>query len=69
MKMFVTKDIANARYTICKSCDKFITVIKTCSVCHCMMPAKVRLANYSCPLNKWETNITNITSEDYKVNE
>jgi hypothetical protein len=67
--MFVTKNIANARYSICKSCDKFIPVIKTCNVCRCIMPAKIRLADYSCPLNKWEADILNITSEDYKLNE
>lgn len=40
------------RITLCKECSN-LTIIKTCSVCKCFMPAKVRLKGASCPIGKW----------------
>jgi hypothetical protein len=42
----------DARYTICKACDKF-TKFKTCSECNCIMPVKVVWTDSECPLGKW----------------
>ncbi len=41
------------RYNICKSCDMFNKLTKTCKECGCFMPAKTKLKNNLCPLNKW----------------
>jgi hypothetical protein len=50
---FVTKEIAQERYDICKSCPKFIQPTKQCSECGCFMKAKVKLAKAECPIHKW----------------
>ncbi len=41
------------RYNICKSCDRFNKLTKICKECGCFMPAKTKLKNNFCPLNKW----------------
>ncbi len=41
------------RYNICLSCDRLIKLTKQCRECGCIMPAKVKLQNATCPLNKW----------------
>lgn len=46
------KDVQIYRYDICKSCPS-LTTLKTCKECGCIMPLKVKLAQVSCPLNKW----------------
>ena len=51
--MIVLKDIAQKRYDICKSCDKFVKVTGQCKECLCFMKLKVKLASASCPKNKW----------------
>jgi len=40
--------IAEERLNICKACPNY-QVTKTCSICHCFMPGKVKLSNASCP--------------------
>jgi hypothetical protein len=50
----VSKEVAYARYDICKECDKLNSVTKTCSECGCFMRAKVTLPNAFCPLKKWD---------------
>jgi hypothetical protein len=49
----VVKKIAQERYDICKSCDRFNTVTYQCKECMCFMKLKVKLKNSHCPLNKW----------------
>jgi hypothetical protein len=67
--MWVIKDIAEKRYTICKSCDKF-NKLKFCEECNCFMPAKVRIALARCPLKKWKPEYKNVTPEEnYSINE
>ena len=57
--MFSSKEQAKKRYEICKSCEDF-SPIKTCKKCGCFMPAKVRIANASCPVRKWEESTIDI---------
>jgi hypothetical protein len=45
-------ELQKHRYEICKSCDSF-TALKTCRVCGCIMPLKIKIATASCPLEKW----------------
>jgi hypothetical protein len=51
---YVTKDVAQERYDICKACPKLIQATKQCQECGCFMKAKVTLAHAECPLHKWE---------------
>jgi len=52
-KMWVVKEVAQARYDICKQCPSFIKDIDTCKECGCLMKDKVKSTNSVCPLNKW----------------
>lgn len=49
---YVTKDIAQSRYDICKDCPFFLPT-KQCSKCGCFMKSKVKLAHAECPEHKW----------------
>jgi hypothetical protein len=42
------------RMAICKECPFFIKVTGQCSKCGCIMEAKTRLAEASCPVDKWQ---------------
>lgn len=50
--LFVDEDTRLSRYSICQSCE-FLSVLKTCSQCGCIMPLKVRFTDSSCPIDKW----------------
>jgi hypothetical protein len=52
--MIVEQRVAQARYDVCKQCDKFIITTKQCGECWCFMPAKVKFINNKCPLDKWK---------------
>lgn len=45
------KRIAKQRYSICVQCPEFSKGI--CKQCGCIMKLKTKLANATCPLNKW----------------
>jgi hypothetical protein len=40
------------RLATCEKCSKY-TKTKQCSLCHCFMPAKVKLLHASCPEDQW----------------
>lgn len=50
--MISRKELINKRMNICKECPE-LTKVRTCKKCGCFMPAKIRLASATCPLNKW----------------
>lgn len=50
----VEKDIAQERLAICKGCDHYIEATTQCTQCGCIMTAKSKLPNASCPLLKWD---------------
>jgi hypothetical protein len=54
VKMFASKEIAQARKATCDSCEK--KTMLTCNECGCLIPAKVRLGMATCPLNKWSSS-------------
>ena len=54
MTIFVNERVAEERYKICESCEKFSETLKLCLVCKCFMPGKVKIEFSSCPLNKWD---------------
>ena len=43
------------RIVICNNCEKLelISKIKVCSICGCIIKAKVTISSEKCPLNKW----------------
>jgi len=49
-----SQKVRKERMDICNLCQHFISLTKQCSKCGCIMPLKTKLANASCPLNKWE---------------
>jgi len=53
MKLWVIQSVAQARYDICKACDKFTLENAKCSECGCNMKIKVKVATVECPLLKW----------------
>lgn len=52
--MFVPEAVQQSRYQTCLSCTHFQTLLKTCSICHCIMPLKTKLASQRCPIKKWD---------------
>ena len=54
--MWVEKPVAQARYDVCKKCDRFILVINQCKECGYFMKLKVKLERVVCPLDKWQFN-------------
>jgi hypothetical protein len=52
VSFLASSEIQETRYNLCKSCPSF-TALKTCSECGCIMPLKIKIANVSCPLDKW----------------
>lgn len=53
---FVSEDVSNSRFEICKECPHFNDSIKTCKICGCFMPMKVKAKVMKCPDNppRWE---------------
>jgi hypothetical protein len=46
---------AEARMAVCRSCSYRGTVlgVETCTVCHCALALKTRIAGSSCPMGRW----------------
>jgi len=49
----VLPQIRQERMSICKDCPEFISLTGQCKECGCLMSAKTKLPNASCPLGKW----------------
>jgi hypothetical protein len=54
MKLWVIKQVAQARYDICKTCEKFDETTAKCGECGCYMKYNVKFAEFACPLKKWD---------------
>jgi ribosomal protein L32 len=50
----VQEQVAAERFSICQACPEYIKLTHQCKECGCIMNAKVKLPNASCPLHKWE---------------
>jgi hypothetical protein len=48
----VPKDVAQARYDMCKGCP-FLLPTTQCNKCGCFMKAKVKLSHAECPVGHW----------------
>lgn len=49
----VSEEVEKARYEICEQCPELLEITKQCKQCGCFMKAKTKIANATCPLNKW----------------
>lgn len=41
------------RYSICKGCEFYNELLRSCKKCGCFLPAKTKLKNSNCPIGKW----------------
>jgi recombinational DNA repair protein RecR len=51
-EFLVDPELRATRIEICKLCDN-LTMLKTCSICSCVMPIKTWIKNVQCPVEKW----------------
>jgi len=49
--MIASEEEQERRLAICQECEHLNG--NTCSICHCYMPAKVKLLYTKCPKSKW----------------
>jgi len=56
----VSDEAQKRRLSICKSCPFFIKITHQCSKCGCIMDAKTKLADASCPIGKWGIDSENL---------
>jgi hypothetical protein len=55
MKLLADKKLSLHRYSICKMCENLRSITKTCKICNCIMPLKVKLISSECPIGKWKS--------------
>jgi hypothetical protein len=51
--MFVEKEKAFERLSICNSCPELLKPTWTCKKCGCFMKVKARLSSSECPIGNW----------------
>jgi hypothetical protein len=51
--MISSTEVVKERALACKGCEKLTAVVHVCKECGCFMPAKILLANMTCPIGKW----------------
>lgn len=49
----VDEHVAETRMNICNKCPELIGLTKQCKQCGCMMTAKTKLLQATCPIGKW----------------
>ena len=47
------EQLAETRMNICNKCPELIGLTKQCKQCGCMMTAKTKLLQATCPIGKW----------------
>jgi len=52
-KKWVILEVAQARFDICKTCDRFLQEDAKCSETGSFLKDKVKSTNSVCPLGKW----------------
>jgi len=57
----VSEKIQEKRIEICKACPFFIKITGQCSRCGCIMSQKTKLADATCPIDKWGSTSINLT--------
>jgi hypothetical protein len=51
--LFFDKVLQKERMNTCKQCQFYRKIPMQCSICKCIMPIKTRIAEESCPIQKW----------------
>jgi len=51
--VFRTKEKAQECFNICKQCDEYQPLLKSCKKCGCLIPVKVKIISLHCPIDKW----------------
>jgi hypothetical protein len=57
----VSEEAQERRIEICKACPFFIKITGQCSKCGCIMSQKTKLADASCPVDKWGPTSIRVT--------
>ena len=52
-KLKYSDDVVKGRMEICRKCPHFFAPAQQCKICHCIMPAKTKIADASCPQGLW----------------
>jgi hypothetical protein len=50
---YVTDEVQQQRFDICKACPELIKMTSQCKKCGCIMKLKTKLEKATCPLQKW----------------
>jgi len=50
---WVSDEVRNSRYSICKSCPEFLVLTTQCKQCGCLMKIKSGMSKAECPIGKW----------------
>ncbi len=50
---WVSDEIKESRYSICKQCPEFIDLTTQCKKCGCVMKIKSGIQAATCPIGKW----------------
>ena len=48
-----TKEVAANRQSICDTCEMRSETFKICTICGCVISAKVKLQKSKCPMDLW----------------
>lgn len=48
-----SEEVAEARMDICNRCPELLRLTKQCKQCGCLMTAKTKLLQATCPIGKW----------------
>lgn len=60
----VATEIATERLNTCKGCEHYVELTHQCTECGCIMNAKTKLPNASCPIGKWDVVRVSFRNED-----
>lgn len=50
---FVNETVRQERRTLCDQCEVRDTVLDICTACGCLLSAKIRLKESTCPMELW----------------
>lgn len=50
---FADKDTVTIRRSVCDTCEARNTTLDICTVCGCVLKAKIRLKESTCPMDMW----------------
>ena len=53
MTGLLTKQQAQERYNLCKTCE-YLSSMKVCTKCNCFAPVKTKFSGQSCPIGLWD---------------